>query len=199
MKKIILAFFGLLVMISLGKPGTVSSATPLETPSKLENQVQAVVQDSDTDTQVTKTEYVLPYPGILPDHPLYIVKQLRDRIMEWLISDPIRKIEYYILQSDKLINAAVFLNDKGNAVLTEKTVSESNMLMDKAVTLTTEFSKQGKTIPAYIIEKIGNSTGKHKEVIGGLIETAKEAQKTAYQASLEKVNALESTIGSFVK
>ncbi|HSW97310.1 MAG TPA: hypothetical protein VLF89_05800, partial [Candidatus Saccharimonadales bacterium] len=33
-------------------------------------------------------QYDLPYPGLLPDNPLYSLKVLRDKIVEFFISDP---------------------------------------------------------------------------------------------------------------
>ena len=47
-------------------------------------------------TTETTVKYELPYPGILPDNPLYFLKQIRDWIMERLITDPLKKIEFYM-------------------------------------------------------------------------------------------------------
>jgi|SRR3989344_6689916 len=57
-------------------------------------------------------EYQLPYPGLLPDSPLYIIKIARDRIIGILISDSLKKAEFNLLQSDKRINASFYLSLK---------------------------------------------------------------------------------------
>ncbi len=61
---------------------------------------------------VPKVEYNLPYPGILPDHPLYFLKQLRDKILDFLITDPVKKAEFYILQADKRLSMGIALTDE---------------------------------------------------------------------------------------
>jgi hypothetical protein len=61
--------------------------------------------------------YTLPYPGILPDHPLYFVKQLRDTVLSLLISNPVRKVKFYILMADKHLSMGVVLKEKGKPEL----------------------------------------------------------------------------------
>jgi hypothetical protein len=55
--------------------------------------------------------YKLPYPGILPNHPLYRIKEFRDNLLERLTRDPIKKVELHLLFADKKIAAAQFLAD----------------------------------------------------------------------------------------
>jgi hypothetical protein len=38
----------------------------------------------------TLVDYQLPYPGILHDNLLYKLKALRDKLVEFLIADPLR-------------------------------------------------------------------------------------------------------------
>jgi hypothetical protein len=72
-----------------------------------------------------KIEYTLPYPGILPDHPLYFVKTLRDTILSRLISNPVKMAEFDLLQADKKLNMSIFLKMKQNAGLMHKINEES--------------------------------------------------------------------------
>ena len=60
-----------------------------------------------------KQEYLFPLPGILPDHPLYFPKQVRDGIMDRLIVDPLRKAEFLVLQADKRLNMGKVLVEQG--------------------------------------------------------------------------------------
>ncbi len=45
------------------------------------------------------SEYALPYPGILPDNVLYNLKVFRDKVFEFLIIDPVKKADFYLLQA----------------------------------------------------------------------------------------------------
>src|ERR1700704_2037322 len=38
-------------------------------------------------------DYTLPYPGLLPDSPLYFLKTFRDRLISFFISSPIKKAD----------------------------------------------------------------------------------------------------------
>lgn len=117
----------------------------------------------------TQIEYVLPFPGILPTHPLYFLKNLRDKIIELLITDSISKAEFYLLQADKKLNMGVSLKALGKteyrAVLTDALNSRT-----QAITLLEQYVKSGSTLPGYLIEKIVSSLMKHKEVLTELGE-----------------------------
>src|SRR3989344_991141 len=82
---------------------------------------------------VQKVEYYLPYPGILPDSPLYKVKALRDRISLWLITDPGKKAEKELLLADKRIGAAVALVDGGKDELAVSTATKGEKYLEQAV------------------------------------------------------------------
>jgi len=145
---------------------------------------------------VQKAEYTLPYPGILPDHPLYFLKRLRDTILEKLISDPIRKAEFYVLQSDKRLQMGVMLTDAGKGNLGESTISKAEKYMEQAVTGLSSLKQGGGIVPLYIIERLENATAKHQEVISDLIGKASEAEKSGLQGSLNLLNELISSVGS---
>jgi len=145
---------------------------------------------------VQKSEYTLPYPGMLPDHPLYFLKRLRDTILEKLISDPIRKTEFYILQSDKRLQMGVMLMNVGKGSLGESTISKAEKYMEQAVSGISLYKKSGGIIPPYIIEQLENATAKHQEVISDLIGGANEIEKGGLQGSLSLLIELISSIGS---
>lgn len=113
-------------------------------------------------------EYALPYPGILPDNPLYVLKNVRDRIIELLISDPVNKTEFYILQADKKLNMAVTLVSLGKNSAAETMLSESETARAQAVDGLAKMEAAGKQVPGYVIEKLTLSLRKHEEVLAGL-------------------------------
>lgn len=111
-----------------------------------------------------KVEYSLPYPGILPDHPLFFLKRLRDQIMEKLIADPVRKIEFYVLQADKYMNMGVFLIAKNNEALAVETMISGAKRMGLAISAAVALKDGGKEVPTYLVEKLTNALAKYKEV-----------------------------------
>ena len=64
-----------------------------------------------------KVDYYLPYPGILPDSPMYRLKALRDRVVLMLTWDGQAKAKRQLLYADKRINAAIALVEGGTADL----------------------------------------------------------------------------------
>lgn len=110
-------------------------------------------------------EYILPYPGILPTHPMYFFKTLRDRIIEMLIADPLSKGEFYILQADKKLNMGVSLKNLSKTSEAKTAFAESLASRIQAINFLEAYKKAGSTIPGHIIEKINLSIDKHAEVL----------------------------------
>jgi hypothetical protein len=71
--------------------------------------------------QITLSEkkviYELPYAGILPDNPLYFLKQVRDVVLEFTTRDQMKKSEMLLLSSDKKVHMAQLLSKKGKSKL----------------------------------------------------------------------------------
>lgn len=78
--------------------------------------------------------YELPYPGLLPDHPLYFLKMIRDRFISFSIQDPIKKAEFDILQADKRLNAGIYLLlTPGKVDLARSTISKGQNYYQDAI------------------------------------------------------------------
>lgn len=110
-------------------------------------------------------EYVLPYPGILPDHPLYFLKQLRDKILGIFITKPVRKIEFYILNADKRLNMATALLDKKKESLALKTAQESAGFLAKAEVKLFEIPAGSDLALNSVKDRFGKSLAKHIEIL----------------------------------
>lgn len=113
-------------------------------------------------------EYVLPYPGMLPDNPLYFLKNVRDQIIELLISDPVRKAEFYLLQADKKLSMGITLSDKGKSEEAKEILVQAFSARKQAQIMLTDAVKTGRAVPAFIVEKLILSLQKHKEVLSDL-------------------------------
>lgn len=131
-----------------------------------------------------KPEYLLPFPGILPDHPLYFLKQVRDGILDKLIVDPLRKTEFLVLQADKRLAMGKLLVEQGKGSLAETTISKGEKYMERAISGLSSFKSTGRPVPASIIDKLARSTEKHLEVL----------EKTDFTGSLEFVKKLQGEV-----
>lgn len=120
---------------------------------------------SDVSMKSGGKEYFLPYPGILPDHPLYKIKLVRDWILERIIVDPIRKTEFYILQGDKRLNMGIALVEKGNSALAGEVIVQSGNFMEQAMHALASIKSAGREVPAYVLEHLENALVEHGEVL----------------------------------
>jgi hypothetical protein len=93
--------------------------------------------------QTTKEDdYTLPYPGILPDNPFYMLKTARDNFIGLLISDAKKKAEFNLLQADKRLQAGVYLIDKNKKYdLAEQTISKGENYFEQAISKLEEAKK----------------------------------------------------------
>ncbi len=106
--------------------------------------------------------YDFPYPGLLPDHPLYFLKAIRDRALDIFTLDPLKNAELYLLFSDKRANSAKFLAEKGRSDLAITALSKAEKYALKIPPLL----RSSKTKPKKeFVEKVKTSNLKHKEII----------------------------------
>ena len=91
-------------------------------------------------------DYQLPYPGLLPDSPLYFFRALRDNLSGFLIADPLKKAEFDLLQSDKRLNAGIYLSDKKKYDLAESTVSKGENYLEDSISKMEQAKKQGELV-----------------------------------------------------
>lgn len=173
MKKNIFSFL-FLVLLSLFFP--LVNRSPV--------QIHAVVQSVPTPTVAliqpvvtnVTVEYVLPYPGILPTHPLYFLKMMRDQIVEALISDPVKRADFYITQADKKLSMALALSDAKKSKEMLRAIDDALTLRQKSIKQLEELRGANQEIPGYISDQLTRSLSKHLEVITQLKQDKKALQ-----------------------
>lgn len=147
-------------------------------------------QDASTESAVnnpsptpTDTDYDLPYPGLLPDSPLYFLKIARDWTIEFLISDPVKKPEFDILEANKRLNAGIFiLNEhKGEDQLAMTTISKAENYFDDAIEKANEAKKQGR-LTTDVTDKLSHAAFEHESI---LTQLEKQYPKDAGSLSQE--------------
>lgn len=115
--------------------------------------------------------YTLPYPGLLPDSPLYFLKVLRDKILAFFISDPVKLSSFDILQSDKHTEASYFLITRENKIqLAESTFSKGENYFSDAISKADEAKSQGMDV-ADIVPQLVLSNQKHIEILSDIEES----------------------------
>lgn len=132
-----------------------------------------------------KVIYDLPFAGILPDSPLYPVKQIRDIIIEFITRDYIKKSELLLVSSDKKINMALQLSKKGKVKLMLETLEAAEKQAGSIPDLITESHKQGVSPYEGFTLRLKLSNVKHREVIEQLIEELPQGQEQNINTALE--------------
>jgi len=111
-----------------------------------------------------KVEYYLPYPGVLPDSPLYKLKAMRDRVMLLLIFDEVRRAEKELLYADKRVGAALALAEGGKMDLAVSTATKAEKYLERAVIRVRKLSKLGRDVKS-IEMTLEKAIAKHKEIL----------------------------------
>lgn len=148
-----------------------------------------------TPTPVPQSNYELPYPGLLPDSPLYIFRVTRDKIINLLISAPLKKAEFNLLQADKRLNAGIYLVNKNKIPLAITTISKAENYFDQALKSIEEARKEGMNI-GEIAGRLMDSSRKHQEVLMSLEEKAPKNFKTDFNFQQKRVIQFQKEINS---
>lgn len=109
--------------------------------------------------------YDLPFPGILPTHPLYFLKTFRDSLIEMMITSDVKKAEFYILQADKRLQMSASTSLGNNTQLIETMRNEALLYREKSLETLVKALGKNIVIPRYVLEKLVISSKKHKEVL----------------------------------
>lgn len=142
-------------------------------------------------TTTGASDYQLPYPGLLPDNPLYFLKVIRDNIISFFISKPIDKANFDLLLSDKDVEASYLLTgrgqDKGNLAL--QTFSKSQDYFEDAVKQTISARKQGYSIHD-IKNKLQAANKKHVQILEAVGRQVHAQNSTTYKNELNRSEEL---------
>ncbi|MBI2405041.1 hypothetical protein HYV22_02575 [Candidatus Gottesmanbacteria bacterium] len=189
-----------LTLLSLGlslmflSPELVFAKTPVQATSVIQPSPTPQISGEVLGTVTKKVDYVLPYPGISLDHPLYVLKQLRDMILEKLISDPIRKAEFYMLQADKFVNMAVFAIDQGKTKIVGKAVTQGEWYLQQSEIKLITLKNNGISIPGSVTDRLEKSVAKHIEVLTELLTNVSASEKEVITDALTLAKKLQADL-----
>lgn len=193
MRKICLLAFSLLIfLLSFNILFTASDAAEAKSNAASAKDLSQEIAASDS---AQKVNYELPYPGLLPDNPLYFLRVIRDRIVSFLISDAKKKAEFNLLQADKRLNAGIFLFDlarqnEKKINLAISTTSKAENYFEQALEKTKEARNEGIEIKE-LTEKLLNSAKKHQEELGVLEEKSQANFKEGFVRERKRAENFE--------
>lgn len=124
------------------------------------------------------------FPGILPDHFLYPLKMIRDRIWLFLTTGPLKKAELLLIFADKRIWAAQMLVDKGKADLAVSTATKAEKYLERAVAQEARAREAGKDTTVFL-ERLSQATLKHEQMLLGIGEGVPDQAKEVIENTLE--------------
>lgn len=134
------------------------------------------------------SEYSLPYPGILPNHRLYLIKAVRDRLVEFFTRDLNKKAELYLLYSDKRIYMAQMLADQKEWEMADSTASKAEKYLLKVSDTVEALKSMGGDVDITFIPKVKQAAQKHQQILKDLTKKAPKKYQNNLKSSL-KINS----------
>lgn len=140
------------------------------------------------------SDYVLPYPGIMPGHRLYPVKQLADRLYRYWAFGSFSGHRYELGLADKKLVEAKTLFEYRQYFLAVQALAESDEHFKNAAACLNKAAGQGKDVSKKN-ENFRAAAEKHRQVLENLIEVL--PPKLVWQP--EKQTAIDLDLGSVLK
>lgn len=152
---------------------------------------------ADTTTSMTpvasasaeKSEYYLPYPGILPDSPLFKLKAVRDRIRVLVSFDKLKRAEVELLLADKRINAAQALFDGGKEDLAVSTATKAEKYLWQSAEDTMTLARSGKDVKSMLLI-LSKAGVKHLEMLESMRLKSSAANQEVLQKSEDSTQTM---------
>lgn len=148
--------------------------------------------------QMVEVQYYLPYPGILPDSPLYKVKALRDKIWLLIPADGEKKARKELLMADKRINAALVLVEGGKSELGVSTATKAEKYLQSSVQRTVEEQQKGKDVKSLLLS-LEKATAKHALTIEKMILETEEGDKKVLETTLSGTKSLQEKVSQALR
>jgi hypothetical protein len=138
--------------------------------------------DSATIAQNKVIDYPLPYPGILPDHPLYWLKMLRDRVNLSLTRNNLSRFDLQLLYADKRLASGLALITKGQDQLGVTTITKGEKYLVEAWE---ELESQDEKVPEVFRRReiLSQAVAKHQQKVIQAIQVVEGREKEVLAAT----------------
>lgn len=138
---------------------------------------EATEQEVSSPEEKIEIDYVLPYPGrISPDHPLWLVKAIRDRLWLLLTTNSSRKAELKLLFADKRLVMSKDLFEKDKPGIAFSTLTKAEKYLEEACDLE-EKNRQKGIDTSEFLTTLTKASLKHRQMIDEILKIAPEDAK----------------------
>jgi len=134
---------------------------------------------------IVNNPYLLPYPGILPNHPLYWSKMIRDRVQLLTTKDPTKKMQLFLLFADKRLAAGQLLIATGDKGLGVSTITKAEKYLLSAYEIYRQYDDPEKK---RYRQNLGDAFNRH------LIYIDITKKQIGDEFKLDSLNQLEAAI-----
>jgi len=131
-----------------------------------------------------EVDYFLVYPGILPDHFLYPLKMVRDRLQLWLTTDLLGKGDLLLKYADKRLGAGQALIEGNKIDLGLTTLTKAEKYFKQAVDQE-KLAREKKENTKIFLEKLLQASLKHQEILLTLKEKIAVDSRPEIEKALE--------------
>lgn len=122
-------------------------------------------------------DYYLPYPGrILPDHPLWPLKALRDKLWLLITSDIGKKVDLKLLFADKRIAMSKTLFERDKPEIAFSTLTKAEKYLQEASGQEEENRQKGVDTHEHL-DKLVRAALKHRQIMDEILFIAPEDAK----------------------
>lgn len=191
------AIIGCSAAVLFGLAVLLMSILSVTNPQSVFPQDSATVSAQKTEVQ-PQVMYYLPYPGVLPDSPLYKLKVARDWVRLWLTFDEVQKAQRELLYADKRINAAKALIEGGKPELGVSTATKAEKYLEKAVDSTLTLQQSGKDVKSLLLT-LAKATTKHGEVLQQLIPRTSGTDSQSLEGALTLTLSLQEKVAQGIR
>ncbi len=163
-------------------------------------ETETPIGESETATEsaptVTKVNYELPYPGMLPDNPFYFLKVIRDGIVKMLINDDLKRARFSLESGEKRMYAGKLLVEKNKDELAVETISKSNNYLDDALKAIVIYMKAHpkNTDAKQFLHQFDSAVRKHMEIAGEIKDKVDKNYQNLFAKEQERMKKIEQSV-----
>lgn len=133
---------------------------------------------------VSDVSYSLPYPGILPNSPLWPLKVLRERLALYFTSDPLEKAQRTLFLADKRLAASSELFSQGDYPGGVATVTRAEKYLEEALLEGRDADVKGEDASGFF-ETLSKASLTHRQVLEEMMKTAPSDAKPVLNKTLD--------------
>jgi len=129
----------------------------------------------------------LPSPGITPDSPFYFLERIVEKISTFFIFGDLKKAERHALLAAERLAEAQAIAEKGKPELIEKTSARYENQLEKSMARIERAIRKGENTEKImeVLDRVGQATSKHLEVLAEVYEKAPEQAKPAVENAMK--------------